>query len=115
MNISPRPISWNLLRTFCIVSQYTSLAEAAQYLQMTLSNLTHRINDLESRLGYCVFKRCQKRGIELLEKGQELQDLILPFYQSLANYEAHCQTRKPIFTVNARSSLPSQGLQGEMT
>lgn len=91
MNSSFRPINWNSLRTFYEVCQYSSLTEATKHLGLTQSCLSRRLAKLENSLGYRVLNRQGPQGIKLLKEGRELRDLISPFYQNLAEYDARHQ------------------------
>lgn len=59
------------LHTFEVAARYQSFAMAAQELSLTPSAISHQINNLESELGFKLFKRFH-RHIELTDEGKSL-------------------------------------------
>lgn len=59
------------LRVFSIVARHGSFASAATELHLTKGAVSHQIKQLESELGFSVFRRLP-RGVALTASGQEL-------------------------------------------
>lgn len=65
----PSHISLNAIRIFACAAQYESIAQAAQYLGVTPSAVSHQIKNLELALGISLFKR-RNNAITLTDIGK---------------------------------------------
>ncbi len=68
-------INYNLYKTFCVVAQSKSYAEASTKLNISSSNISVQINNLERQLDVKLFNR-EKEGVKLTEYGRELFEII---------------------------------------
>lgn len=64
-------LSLQNLNTFATAAQTLSFQKAADRLHVTPSAVSHQIRHLESRLGYALFERYDKR-VELTDRGRQL-------------------------------------------
>ena len=79
-------MNWDKLRSFYLMAQHRSLSEAALHINITQSALSRILADLERRVGTKLIERLP-RGITLLQEGQDLLQVISPFFQDLLRYE----------------------------
>ncbi|MDF1608471.1 LysR substrate-binding domain-containing protein [Hoeflea sp. YIM 152468] len=63
--------NYDTLRTFNLVARHGSFASAADELHLTKGAISHQMRQLESELGFAVFRRLP-RGIVLTQRGHEL-------------------------------------------
>lgn len=60
------------IQTFLVILETRSLSKAAEYLHVTQSTVSHRLNALENELGFqLVIRKREQRFIELTNKGEE--------------------------------------------
>jgi LysR family glycine cleavage system transcriptional activator len=70
------------LRSFCVASKCLSFKHAASQLFLTPSAVSHQIKQLESQLGFTLFKR-GTRSIELTNTGKQFYQAVHPIIQEL--------------------------------
>ena len=97
-------INWDKLRSFYLLAQHSSLSEAALHLKMNQSALSRSLTDLERKLGLKLIER-RPRGIVLLREGQDLLNVISPFFQDLIHYEEHRRSQSTTLQGQLRLSL----------
>lgn len=68
-------INLNLYKIFCAVATSKSYSEASEKINLSVSNISTQILNLENQLDTKLFDR-QNNGIKLTEKGQELYDIV---------------------------------------
>ena len=68
-------VNLNLYRIFCKVAESKSYSEAAEKLNLTVSNVSTQISNLESQLDLKLFNR-ETKGVTLTEEGQELYEIV---------------------------------------
>lgn len=68
-------INLNLYKIFCAVATSKSYSEASEKINLSVSNISTQILNLENQLDVKLFDR-QNNGIKLTEKGQELYDIV---------------------------------------
>lgn len=73
---------------FIVSAQELSFKRASDRLFITPSPLGKIINNLEDRLGYEVFQR-NPSGLKLTSKGNDLYELLIPFYNEIKNLETY--------------------------
>ena len=76
-----------MLRLFYYICQAPTLTEAGKYLNLSQSNLSRYLANLEASLGYRLFSRSQ-RALVLTPEGQELLTLVTPIFHQLTQYQA---------------------------
>lgn len=79
-------MNWDKLRSFYLMAQHRSLSEAALHINITQSALSRSLAELERIVGTKLIER-RARGIVLLREGQDLLNVISPFFQDLRCYE----------------------------
>ena len=68
-------VNLNLYRIFCKVAESKSYSEAAEKLNLSVSNVSTQISNLESQLDLKLFNR-ETKGVTLTEEGQELYEIV---------------------------------------
>lgn len=68
-----RDLDWNLLRTFVVIAEASSLTDAAQRLRLTQPSVSNALKRLEDRLGKRLLNRSPGR-YDLTETGRRLYD-----------------------------------------
>lgn len=77
MNSTNRNISLRAMRVFCAAAERESFREAAEFLFLTSSAVSHQIKQLEAGLGTRLFER-SARSLQLSAEGSALYDDIYP-------------------------------------
>jgi DNA-binding transcriptional LysR family regulator len=77
-------MNWKKLETFKEISKYKSFNRASKVLNKSQSSFSRDIMSLEKDLGFKLFNRHMKTGIQLTEKGNELLKLIKNFDNNLS-------------------------------
>ena len=70
------------LRAFCVVARHSSIKNAAAELYLTPSAVSHRIKDLEARLGIQLFER-GIRSLSITPAGRGLFQDIDPLIRGI--------------------------------
>ena len=70
------------LRSFCVASKCLSFKHAATQLYLTPSAVSHQIKQLETQLGFTLFKR-GTRSIELTSSGKQFYQAVQPIIHQL--------------------------------
>lgn len=86
------------LRSFCVASKCLSFKHAASQLFLTPSAVSHQIKQLETQLGFALFKR-GTRSIELTSTGKQFYHAIQPIIHELEDTISeftHTQQNKTI-------------------
>ena len=65
-------MNWKKLETFKEISKYKSFNHASKVLKKSQSSFSRDIISLEKELGFKLFNRHMKSGIELTDKGSKL-------------------------------------------
>lgn len=68
-------INLNLYKIFCAVATSKSYSDASEKINLSVSNISTQILNLENQLDTKLFDR-QNNGIKLTEKGKELYDIV---------------------------------------
>lgn len=68
-------VNLNLYRIFCKVAQSKSYSEAAEKLDLSVSNVSMQISNLEEQLDLKLFNR-ESKGVTLTEDGKELYNIV---------------------------------------
>ena len=68
-------INYNLYKIFCAVANSKSYADAGVKLNLSTSNISMQITNLEKQLDVKLFNR-EKDGVKLTEAGEELYAII---------------------------------------
>ena len=76
-------MNWKKLETFKNISKFKSFNHASKILNKSQSSFSRDIMSLEKDLGFKLFNRHLKSGIQLTEKGHELLKLIKNFDNNL--------------------------------
>ena len=76
-------MNWKKLETFKNISKFKSFNHASKILNKSQSSFSRDIMSLEKDLGFKLFNRHMKTGIQLTEKGNELLKLIKSFDNNL--------------------------------
>lgn len=70
------------LRLFLEVAQHNSFSDAAIEMNMTKGAISYQVKTLEAALGLVLFER-NARGVELTNKGRQLQNLCIPHFENI--------------------------------
>ncbi|PMR76692.1 LysR substrate-binding domain-containing protein [Billgrantia endophytica] len=70
------------LKVFAVSARHLSFTRAAEELHVTTGAVSQQIKQLETRLGFKLFRRLPRR-LELTEEGQRLADVVEEAYQSV--------------------------------
>ena len=79
-------ININLYRTFVIVAESKTFAEAAEKMDTTDKAISNDINSLERQLGIQLFYRkhkCSNNGLKITEQGEETYPKAKKSYQNV--------------------------------
>lgn len=68
-------INLNLYRIFCKVAQSRSYSDASEKLDLSVSNISTQITNLEEQLNLKLFNR-ENKGVTLTEDGKELYEIV---------------------------------------
>lgn len=68
-------INLNLYRIFCKVAQSKSYSDASEKLNLSVSNISTQITNLEEQLNLKLFNR-ENKGVTLTEDGKELYEIV---------------------------------------
>jgi LysR family glycine cleavage system transcriptional activator len=95
-------ISLDLLDAFAAVARSGNLTRAAETMHVTVSALSHRLRQLEERLGARVFAR-GPRGVSLTVAGRRLFDTVsaplADIERALRNFRSSCDDSLTLSTV----------------
>lgn len=80
----------DLLEDFLVVARQLNITRAARELNMTQSNLSRRIAQLEKELGFKLFLRKENR-ISLTNAGRAFADELAPILTTLESLKTRCQ------------------------
>ena len=76
-------MNWKKLETFKQISKYKSFNHASKVLNKSQSSFSRDIMSLEKDLGFKLFIRHMKNGIQLTEKGNALLKVVRDFDANL--------------------------------
>lgn len=68
-------INLNLYKIFCAVATSRSYSEASEKINLSISNISTQISNLENQLDTKLFNR-EKNGVKLTESGKELYNIV---------------------------------------
>ena len=77
-------MNWKKLETFKEISKYKSFNHASKVLKKSQSSFSRDIMSLEKDLGFKLFSRHMKNGIQLTNKGNELLRIVSEFKDNLS-------------------------------
>ena len=77
-------MNWKKLETFKQISKYKSFNHASKVLNKSQSSFSRDIMSLEKDLGFKLFSRHMKNGIQLTNKGNELLKIVSEFKDNLS-------------------------------
>ena len=77
-------MNWKKLETFKEISKYKSFNHASKVLNKSQSSFSRDIMSLEKDLGFKLFSRHMKNGIQLTNKGNELLKIVSEFKDNLS-------------------------------
>ena len=77
-------MNWKKLETFKKISTYKSFNHASKVLNKSQSSFSRDIMSLEKDLGFKLFIRHMKNGIQLTNKGNELLKIVSEFKDNLS-------------------------------
>jgi DNA-binding transcriptional LysR family regulator len=77
-------MNWKKLETFKQISKYKSFNHASKVLNKSQSSFSRDIMSLEKDLGFKLFNRHMKNGIQLTNKGNELLKIVSEFKDNLS-------------------------------
>jgi len=77
-------MNWKKLETFKEISKYKSFNRASKVLKKSQSSFSRDIMSLEKDLGFKLFSRHMKNGIQLTNKGNELLKIVSEFKDNLS-------------------------------
>ena len=77
-------MNWKKLETFKEISKYKSFNRASKVLIKSQSSFSRDIMSLEKDLGFKLFSRHMKNGIQLTNKGNELLKIVSEFKDNLS-------------------------------
>lgn len=77
-------MNWKKLETFKEISKYKSFNRASKVLNKSQSSFSRDIMSLEKDLGFKLFSRHMKNGIQLTHKGNELLKIVSEFKDNLS-------------------------------
>ena len=80
-------MNWKKLETFNKISKYKSFNYASKVLNKSQSSFSRDIISLEKELGFKLFNRNMKSGIELTERGSELLKVVREFDSNLSLFK----------------------------
>lgn len=99
-------VNLNLYRIFCRVVQAKSFTKAAESLDLTASNVSTQIANLEEQLNLKLFNR-ETRGVSLTEDGKELYDVVCNLISKFDFAEKLAKDKNNIETANIKIGCPS--------
>ena len=79
-------MNWKKLETFKEISKYKSFNHASKVLKKSQSSFSRDIISLEKDLGFKLFNRHMKSGIELTDKGSKLLKIVTDFKANLNSF-----------------------------
>ncbi len=77
-------MNWKKLETFKEISKYKSFNHASKVLKKSQSSFSRDIMSLEKDLGFKLFNRHMKNGIQLTKKGNQLLKIVSEFKSNLS-------------------------------
>ena len=77
-------MNWKKLETYKEISKYKSFNRASKVLNKSQSSFSRDIMSLEKDLGFKLFSRHMKNGIQLTNKGNELLKIVSEFKDNLS-------------------------------
>jgi len=77
-------MNWKKLETFKEISKYKRFNRASKVLNKSQSSFSRDIMSLEKDLGFKLFSRHMKNGIQLTNKGNELLKIVSEFKDNLS-------------------------------
>ena len=77
-------MNWKKLETFKNISKFKSFNHASKILNKSQSSFSRDIMSLEKDLGFKLFSRHMKNGIQLTNKGNELLKIVSEFKDNLS-------------------------------
>ena len=77
-------MNWKKLETFKKISTYKSFNHASKVLNKSQSSFSRDIMSLEKDLGFKLFSRHMKNGIQLTNKCNELLKIVSEFKDNLS-------------------------------
>ena len=77
-------MNWKKLETVKEISKYKSFNRASKVLNKSQSSFSRDIMSLENDLGFKLFSRHMKNGIQLTNKGNELLKIVSEFKDNLS-------------------------------
>ena len=77
-------MNWKKLETFKEISKYKSFNHASKVFKKSQSSFSRDIMSLEKDLGFKLFSRHMKNGIQLTNKGNELLRIVSEFKENLS-------------------------------
>ena len=77
-------MNWKKLETFIEISKYKSFNHASKVLKKSQSSFSRDIMSLEKDLGFKLFNRHMKNGIQLTNKGNQLLKIVSEFKSNLS-------------------------------
>jgi len=80
-------MNWKKLETFKKISTYKSFNRASKVLNKSQSSFSRDIMSLEKDLGFKLFSRHMKNGIQLTEKGNALLKVVNEFDTNLSLFK----------------------------
>lgn len=102
--------TYDALRNFVSIAQFTSLSSAAERLNITKGALSHQVKRLEDELGFSVFER-YPRGIRLSKKGAVLLEAATQaFGQIEASVDLLTETSDQTLTIGVTTYFASRWL-----
>ena len=79
-------MNWKKLETFKEISRYKSFNHASKVLKKSQSSFSRDIISLEKELGFNLFNRHMKSGIQLTDKGSQLLKIVSEFKTNLKSF-----------------------------
>ncbi len=79
-------MNWKKLETFKEISRYKSFNHASKVLKKSQSSFSRDIISLEKELGFKLFNRNMKSGIQLTDKGSQLLKIVSEFKTNLKSF-----------------------------
>ena len=79
-------MNWKKLETFKEISGYKSFNHASKVLKKSQSSFSRDIISLEKELGFKLFNRHMKSGIQLTDKGSQLLKIVSEFKTNLKSF-----------------------------
>jgi len=91
-----RDLDWDKLKTFYYVAKVGNISNAAPFLNLTQSCSSRHIMGLEKHLGYPLFSRRTKGGVQLTRKGEELLEVVETVYLNVKAFTSrHTEPLQP--------------------